>query len=517
VGRQSGSEPAARAGSRRLRAAALLSLGLLVAVTGFAAFERGRARQRAVEAGDAELRAMARVAEALGQADSARIQALLARLRIELRAQGRWSAIGARAGDAPAGFEPEDRRRLDTLLRRALEGTADLRAIDLVVAGPGGLSSIRLDASGASDAATEPADAGASARALWYASDVERAGVANGRRIARSEVLRDEAGAPGEASQRATIALHDADDVVQGVLVATLDLAPLGERLGALASADNRFALLGADGLPIGTARHAPIGAPPVLADLPAVEADAPAPIGALGGHRRLVQPLPLVDAGEPGLVVWLERDAPASLVGTLVASPWSWALSMQGLLTAALFAWDGERARAGLQRTRAERRARAVEPAEAEARTALPIPAARPADPAATPGSPRPSPERFVLREWLADVRGCLEREAATRGLTLDLRCERALPREVVQDPLWLGGLLVCLGREALDATRASRVALEVSGEPDDGLRFDLDAGDSDLVPAPGANALAARLGAELASGARGRLAIRLPGALAD
>lgn len=121
---------------------------------------------------------------------------------------------------------------------------------------------------------------------------------------------------------------------------------------------------------------------------------------------------------------------------------------------------------------------------------------------------------ERFVLREWLADVRGCLEREAATRGLTLDLRCERALPREIEQDPLWLGGLLVSLGREALDATCSTRVALEVTDEGGDQLRFEVDAGDTELAPAAGMSVLAGRLGATLEGPRRGRIAVVVPSA---
>ena len=123
---------------------------------------------------------------------------------------------------------------------------------------------------------------------------------------------------------------------------------------------------------------------------------------------------------------------------------------------------------------------------------------------------------ERFVLRDWLADVRGCLEREAATRGLTLDLRCERSLPREIEQDPLWLGGLLVSLGREALDATRESRVALEVTGESDSALRFEIDAGDTDLAAVKGMHVIAGRLGAELDKRGPGRLAVVIPGTVA-
>ena len=139
----------------------------------------------------------------------------------------------------------------------------------------------------------------------------------------------------------------------------------------------------------------------------------------------------------------------------------------------------------------------------------------AAPADGATDEGDAPIRPERFVLRDWLADIRGCLEREAASRGLTLALRCEKSLPREIEQDPLWLGGLVVALGREALDATSASRVALEVWADADADLRFELDAGESDLTAGSGMGVIAERLGASLESSGRGRIAIVVPSVL--
>ena len=127
-----------------------------------------------------------------------------------------------------------------------------------------------------------------------------------------------------------------------------------------------------------------------------------------------------------------------------------------------------------------------------------------------------RVAPRDFVLREWLADVRGCLEREAATRGLVLDLRCERSLPSELVQDPAWLGGLIVAMGREALDATTLDGVTLEVAEEQGRALCFELHAGEARLSPVAGMQEVAERIGARLESRRGGRMALVLPGALA-
>ena len=123
---------------------------------------------------------------------------------------------------------------------------------------------------------------------------------------------------------------------------------------------------------------------------------------------------------------------------------------------------------------------------------------------------------EDVAIREWLSDVRGCLEREAATRGLALDLRCERSLPDDVRSDPAWLGGLVVAMGREALDATADERVLVEVLEEADDALRFEVDAGGTSLVPVGGMQEVAACLGGRLESGRAGRLALVLPASLA-
>ena len=112
--------------------------------------------------------------------------------------------------------------------------------------------------------------------------------------------------------------------------------------------------------------------------------------------------------------------------------------------------------------------------------------------------------------------MRGCLEREAATRGLGFALRCERSLPDEELADPAWLGGLLVAMGREALDAAAEDRVCFEVREEAGETLRFELDTGGAELHASGGMHAAAARLGARLEAGRAGLLALVVPAMLA-
>jgi hypothetical protein len=112
-------------------------------------------------------------------------------------------------------------------------------------------------------------------------------------------------------------------------------------------------------------------------------------------------------------------------------------------------------------------------------------------------------SSQVFSLREWLANIRGCLEREAATWGLGFDLRIERAVPDRVDGDPAWLGGLVVAMGREALDATSDSQVKVKVYDEAGDTLRIEVDAGNVGLAPVAGMQEVACSVGGEFRIGA--------------
>jgi hypothetical protein len=495
---------------------------VLVATLGLAGFDLLRDRRHALTTGDASLRDLARVSEALWSADEARIQALLARLRIELRSDARWTATRTQ-GNVPS--DPVAIRSTRTLLRRALEGTPEIRSIDLVVAGQEGLSSLRVspDSEGEAASASGSADLDRDllVKALWYSDEVQRAVEARGRRVSRGELTIDSVDGAPRPAVRTAIALHDGDETVQGALVATIELGPLGTRLASLASPDTRFTLVAPDGTHIGDSPNPPTGAF-AAPEKESAESDADAApvaraIRASAGLRSLLAPAPDEGGGAPSVYFWIERDAPASLLVAFLRGPWLLAVVALGALFGSLLAWDRALQRAGGvapggMAMRTVPRASAGVGAR-DALAALEI-----AEPVATTADGDDAPirrERFVLRDWLADVRGCLEREAATRGLTLDLRCETTLPREIEQDPLWLGGLLVSLGREALDSTRASRVALEVTGVDAAGLRFEIDAGPSDLEAVAGMTVLAARLGARLDEARAGRLAIVVPDAL--
>lgn len=520
VVKKSGAARTAITDGRGPRRLAWGAVGLLVASIGLAGLDLVRERSREIESGDAALQERARIAEALRQSDEARLHALLARLRVELRSTGIWTRLGAADAAAP---DPLAARQRDTLLRRALEGTDDVRAVELLVAGPTGLGSVRVEPDAGPPSIAEDAEQReARAKVLWYSDGVQDAVAANGRRMTRSAIRLDGAGSGGGATVQAVLALHDADEVVQGVIVATVDLVPLANRLGSISTATTRFALVTPDGQPIGAPIHAPTGRVAALLGDGGLAHDAPATIVAGDRLRSLLMPASRSGEAPVELAYWLERDAPRSLGRAAIGSPWPAVWAALTLLAGAAFAWDRDRARlcagggataAGSSRVPAETRPSRSAAATAGARDTAPL-AAREAD--AEPGEAPVRPERFVVRDWLADVRGCLEREAATRGLTLDLRCERSLPREFEQDPLWLGGLLVSLGREALDATSASRVALEVTEDGGDRLRFELDAGDTELDSTPGMQGIAERLGATLEGPGRGRISVVVPALLA-
>ena len=178
---------ATRAGSRPRRLA-WLSAGLFVATLGAGAFDLMHDRNRSIEAGDAAMHTLARVTDALWLADESRIHALLARLRVELRSGESWTGTGS--VDDGAADQSASRRR-DTLLRRAIEGAPEVRSIDLVVAGPNGLVSTRVEPeAGPRSAAEDDNERDARAKALWYSDVVQQAVEAKGRRVARSAVVK---------------------------------------------------------------------------------------------------------------------------------------------------------------------------------------------------------------------------------------------------------------------------------------------------------------------------------------
>ena len=498
-------------GSRPRRFAGLVA-GLIVLAIAGSAYDLARDRKRALEAGDVALQSLARVSDALWLADEARIHALLARLRVELRTGATWTGTGDIENGAT---DPSAPRRRDTLLRRAIEGAPEVQSIDLVVAGPQGLVSVRvareLDPQATGEAAGEPE---ADAKSLWYSDVVQRAVEANGHRVARSAVALLPGDVEGRVLARTVIALHDVDEVVQGVLIATIDLEPLASRLASLSAEDLRFALVTQDGARVGQPPHAPRGEVASLLGEAMVANDAPEIVES-EGLRSLLQPVTRSGDEPPDLAFWLERDAPPSILAAAAGSPWLAVLVSLALLEGALVAWSRDRSAgpgsvAAAPGSRLRSRSVLDDETSGMSRSQSLDPGQSQDDEIAV------RQERFVLRDWLADVRGCLEREAATRGLTLDLRCERSLPREIQQDPLWLGGLVISLGREALDATSASRVALEVTAEGESSLRFQIDAGDTDLEPVVGMDVIAGRIGATLEQAGRGRLAVVVAASIA-
>lgn len=531
---RSGRSSTGTEGGSWLRRLAWASMGLFAVCVVLAGLDLRAERRRAIEAGDAAMGELARIAEALREADESRIHALLARLRIELRSSGLWTALEPAGEDRTAAAVAAARQR-DNLLRRAIEGSDDVRTVELVVAGPKGLVSATVGAEGAAvvggvvptdtDAAAE---ADARAKSRWFSAVVQAAVEANGQRLARGSILQSEEGGGADAAVEVVLAVHDAEDLVQGVLIATIDLEPLARRLGSLASATTRFALVLSDGTSIAPSLHAPRGSIEALRAGAAPGSAEAAAIVEGEDLRSLLMPLSNREGDPIELAYWLERDAPPALAAAALRSAWAPALIALLLLTGTLLAWDRDRARASTAPAPAAKPAAGPREGVPTRVASAPIASAA-SDPERATGAgdasgtgdasgadsdplPVVRPERFVLRDWLADVRGCLEREAATRGLTLVLRCERALPREIEQDPLWLGGLLVSLGREALDATSSSRVALEVTDEGGDRLRFELDAGDTELASATGMRAIAGRLGATLEGPGRGRIAVVVP-----
>jgi hypothetical protein len=391
---------------------------------------------------------------------------------------------------------------LRSILRRALECSGVILALDVVVAGDLGLSAVRVAGDLVAPDVASPAVPGL-AKALWYADDVHRAVAAAGRQVERGEISWEPLGEGGisRPARRAAIGLHDPEDVIQGALIAWVDESSLASEIEGLARPEQFVRVLSPSGRRI-------LGGPDAdssTADEHAwtariLEASALSePFESEGRlvwgsvlQRRDGQSASLVllaDAPLPsaGLAGWGTSPWPASFAALFVASlTASWALTRKG---------DGT-----LPNSQTE----------AVARVEIPVDGVQ-AEGDEDSQSPAVS-HSFVLRDWLSDVRSCLERDAAKRGLALEMRCEQSLPVEVESHPGWLGGVLVALGREALDATGHDRLVVEVSGDPGSLLRFELDAGDISLAPAPGLEALVAELGARFEGARDGRLALVLP-----
>lgn len=478
----------------------LLAWGALAV---WATLDLDRRTESAARAQAESLASVVRVANLLFQTEEGEIDGALERLRLDFRAQGAWNPkqppdpIEGRPEPASV---PIDERRLGGLMHRSVADSELLAALDLVIAGHDGLSARRVERDGNKTRTREwsPKEREANAKALWYAEEVRRAVVSGGRRVERGELSFE-----GEIPRpllRIAIGLHEASDVVQAVLVGSVDLTRLAGRMAALAPPQGRVTLANTEGRPLDPTRA--VGLDPArLSDLTARATASETPVDPFeaDGYRVFGTPLAHRDGSLSELVLLAEVPASATGLAAWVASPWPVSLAVSALVSAlALVVLFRSNALFGAS----EQAAR-----ENGARIGRSTDAASAADEA--PGA---ETEIIALRDWLADIRGCLERDAAARGLSLALRCERSLPNRVASDGTWLGGLVLAMGREALDASIADRVVLEVFEDAGETLRFEIDAGGASLSPVAGMERAAARLGARLESLPEGRLALVLP-----
>jgi hypothetical protein len=484
----------------------IVSSLLIVAVVGASlwAIRDVSLRREQARAERSELiRDLSGLANMLFLADEARIDGLVERLRVELRAQQLWSDSQTVVTLGMPGDERTqiDARRLHGVLRRGLTANEDVSALELIVAGHDGLSSFRLER-GPAGQAREGIDSDTRegiAKALWYADEVRRSVVSAGRRVERSDLSFESIGDAEHPILRVAIGLHDPAELVQGAIVASIDVAAFAARLETIPTANAEITLLMPDGRGL-TARSAvsEIDARnSALATRVLGAAELPEVFEARG---RLIYGLPMshVDGSRANLLVLVEADAPAVGIAAWLRTPWPIALALIGLASGlALWALWRSPSTAGRDR---EAFASALSTGDASSTESDQIEIAR---------------ESFVLREWLADIRGCLERDAAMRGLALDLRCDRSLPEELEGDPGWLGGLVVAMGREALDATSGDRVRLDVMEDAGDRLRFELGANGIEFGPVSVMEEVAQRIGAHFESGREGRVALIVEDAL--
>ncbi len=490
----------AREGAGHARGAARLASGVLLLALlghmGWTAWElRGEARE-SVAARRVGMQDALELSRTLHAASSARHAGRLERLAVELRAQDLWTDPDlASDGRLAVGGEGEPTetsrraRRLRSVLRRSLEGWNRALAIELVVAGHDGLWSVRLERDAALPARAMRTPEG-HAKALWYADEVQRAVGAQGRRVAWGPIGWEpsDGSDPPVASSRAALALHQGGGLIQGAVLVTLDE---NARTAGIAShgGDVTLSLWTPDGRPIGGAGGTPGAAndPSIAEAIAAVVAGERGPdaIGSDDSRWRNGLALAASETEVASVVVLAETEPPPHGLARWWASGRPVGL---GLLAVAVLA-----------ALRASTR-------PAEPQTVHYELIQEPAhDPEIEPAEIVRS--SFALRDWLSDVRGCLERDAATRGLGLDLRCAASLPPDLESDPGWLGGLLVAMGREALDATPDSRIRLDVREDEDaDTIRFEVDAGGIPLSPVRGMPDVAERLGVRFeTSGGRG------------
>lgn len=496
-------EPSTEGRSPRVRLA--IVAGILVAwlaSAGLAWFDVASGEQRSREEAEQSLSGLAEIVNALFLAEEGRIDGELARLRTELRAQGAWSEQGAFEVDAADAAQPGDRaaidgRRLEASLRRALTRVDAFSSLEVVVAGHDGLRILGVERDEEGRARRidwAPQEREGVAKAHWYAGEVGRAVESAGRRVERGEVAFE--GVLERPTARAVIGLHEPGQLVQGALVAAIDLTDLSARLADVVPIDHRMTLLSVEGRPLdpATRDQSTLDRLAALATRVFGDASGGKRIFEADGALVLGRPLVRADAGVATTLALLEVEAPPRGAAAWLAGFWPIVLTLftgvAGLAVVFVLRSSGPRAAAG----------------SAQASSGL-----APSPPDGEHVSIDVVRETIELRDWLADILGCLEREAASRGLAVDLRCEKSIPPVFESDPGWLGGLVVAMGREALDATPEEKILVEVHEEAGGALRVEVDAGSVELRPIAGMNAVATEVGGRFEVGGGGRLALIL------
>lgn len=493
--------------ARKSRGRALSTVCVIACAAGLGAHAwldvEGRV-ERATATASQRLTTTAEGIDRLFHVEQDRLAAILRATRTELRGKAVWGGAGQSAddGDRRTDGHTIDPRRLESVLRNALDRTEGVLALELVVAGHDGLAlhGVERNEEGVTARRYDPKRVEGLAKALWYAEEVTRAVESSGRRVEQGEITfeapdggLDELARP---LSRMVIAVHDPGEIVQGALVAISDRSREAAALAPLVPGDVRLRLVSMEGQPLSVATPEAEDEPPVSALAAAVfEQEAwTAPV-TIDGRFVLGRPVGASDGRSAMLLALLSTPAPASAraVEAWLATPWPLTLGLGAALALfALVGWWGA-GRAGGSAGRGAANSLSTGDPASEIDLHL---------------------EEVVTREWLADVRGCLEREAAVRGLGLDLRCATAVPADVSLDPAWVGGLLVAMGREALDATDDDAVALEVT-RAEAALRFEIEAGGASLTPIAGMQTIARALGARFEAGQRGRLSLVVPAGL--
>lgn len=454
----------------------------------------------------------------------------LSRLRLEIRSEIPWSADHL-ARDGVLWIDPEasrfpgetDARRLHGLLRRALDDWPSAHALELLVAAEDGIWTHRVERR--RDGGMAEPVAKRTPQTLWYAPSVQKAIAAAGRLTAAGEIRWEPSQPDAKAEQpigRRSIALQNPGAVTQGVLVASLEGRQWATSLAATGSESVQIDLQTGDGRSLrdGTTPRTEDASPTeATASVVATDSSTPdgtesasesAPVGASivrsGEAYEIIQPLTHNAAeGESN-----DLQAPLRIVGraSIPAQGWlAWwqsdfrwgaaALLCLVALYEAIRRWsEGQRVV----------RYEAIQTAAGKLGSGTQAEADDPED------QPHLEAATFSLRDWLSDLRSCLERDAAEQERQLTMRCERAAAEEIASDAVQLGGLLVALGREALARTTGDGVAMEVSEEAGAGIRIEIAAGETTIRPAPAVRKLAASLGAHFVPCEAGRVALTVP-----